>query len=302
MCTICKVEKKLVCFEKNEEYTRNQCKECRYAKSKQLIQKNAIKIKPTLSEKECSKCKLILSIDCYTKLIGSKDGYCSFCKACRRIKDATRKTTRLTYTPDETPFMKTCRVCKKELPHTQFRIHRGCTDGRYTTCVDCVPKSTWTKEKQKASELKYVSNNKEKIKEKWKRDGQKINRRIRNSMNKRIKEALFTTKNTTKRNHTIEYIGCSFEFFKAWITYQFIDGMSWDNYGKWHFDHVKPCKAFDLSNEDEQKQCFNWRNIQPLWGKDNHMKGGKINNDLIEAQKLKAFTFEQRFSAQVKEG
>jgi hypothetical protein len=43
--------------------------------------------------------------------------------------------------------------------------------------------------------------------------------------------------------------------------------MSWDNYGKfgWHLDHIKPCKRFDLTSKDEQKKCFHYTNMQPLW-------------------------------------
>ena len=52
-------------------------------------------------------------------------------------------------------------------------------------------------------------------------------------------------------------------------------GMSWDNMGKWHLDHIKPCKTFDLSKQEEQLKCFNYKNIQPLWATDNLKKGSK---------------------------
>ncbi|AGD92421.1 intron encoded hypothetical protein [Megavirus lba] len=41
--------------------------------------------------------------------------------------------------------------------------------------------------------------------------------------------------------------------------------MTWENHGSyWHFDHVKPCASFDLSNDDEILKCYNWTNYQPL--------------------------------------
>jgi hypothetical protein len=51
--------------------------------------------------------------------------------------------------------------------------------------------------------------------------------------------------------------------------------MSWNNYGKWHLDHIKPCASFDLSKKQEQKICFHYSNFQPLWAKDNLIKGLK---------------------------
>jgi hypothetical protein len=54
--------------------------------------------------------------------------------------------------------------------------------------------------------------------------------------------------------------------------------MSWDNYGKygWHIDHIKPCSSFDLSDRKQLLECFNYRNLQPLWALDNLKKGSKL--------------------------
>ena len=53
--------------------------------------------------------------------------------------------------------------------------------------------------------------------------------------------------------------------------------MTWENHGDWHIDHIRPCCSFNLLNDDDQKQCFHYTNLQPLWAKDNLMKGGKFN-------------------------
>lgn len=59
---------------------------------------------------------------------------------------------------------------------------------------------------------------------------------------------------------------------------QFTVGMTWENYGKmgWHIDHIVPCTLFDLSKEWEQKSCFNYKNLQPLWSSDNIRKSNKL--------------------------
>jgi hypothetical protein len=49
-------------------------------------------------------------------------------------------------------------------------------------------------------------------------------------------------------------------------------GMSWDNYGKWHVDHIQPCVAFDLTDEVQLKACFHYTNLQPLWAPDSVKK------------------------------
>ena len=50
-----------------------------------------------------------------------------------------------------------------------------------------------------------------------------------------------------------------------------------ENHGNWHIDHRIPCCSFDLTTEEEQKKCFHYTNLQPLWDKDNLSKGGKYD-------------------------
>lgn len=49
--------------------------------------------------------------------------------------------------------------------------------------------------------------------------------------------------------------------------------MTWGNMGQWHLDHKKPCAKFDLTKEADQRLCFHFMNIQPLWLVDNLIKG-----------------------------
>jgi Prasinovirus endonuclease VII len=85
-----------------------------------------------------------------------------------------------------------------------------------------------------------------------------------------------------KKNHKVEatasLLGCSIEHLKLWLTFYFQPGMSWSNYGQWHIDHIKPCARFDLSDPVQQKECFHYTNLQPLWAKDNLSKGAKYED------------------------
>ena len=53
--------------------------------------------------------------------------------------------------------------------------------------------------------------------------------------------------------------------------------MTWKNHGRfgWHIDHIRACSRFDLSDLSQQKKCFNYTNLQPLWAKDNIRKSNK---------------------------
>lgn len=81
----------------------------------------------------------------------------------------------------------------------------------------------------------------------------------------------------SKSSKTLELLGCSLKSLKSYIESKFLDGMNWDNYGYhgWHIDHIRPCCSFDLTDPEQQKQCFHYTNLQPLWAKDNLRKHGK---------------------------
>jgi hypothetical protein len=63
-----------------------------------------------------------------------------------------------------------------------------------------------------------------------------------------------------------------------YITSLLKPGMTWDNYGRYgrHIDHIKPCSSFDLSDPKQQMECFNYKNLQPLWAEENLFKSDKI--------------------------
>ncbi len=77
-------------------------------------------------------------------------------------------------------------------------------------------------------------------------------------------------------NATLNLVGCSKEDLKKRIERQFKKGMSWDNYGEWQIDHKIPCKKFDFTNEQDQKDCFHYSNLQPMWRSENASKQDRI--------------------------
>ena len=95
--------------------------------------------------------------------------------------------------------------------------------------------------------------------------------RIRASMSARMWSALKGKKDES----LFDILSYSFDALKRHIESMFYEGMSWENYGKWHVDHVKPCAAFDLTDKDQFDTCWSLSNLQPLWASDNIKKGAK---------------------------
>lgn len=53
------------------------------------------------------------------------------------------------------------------------------------------------------------------------------------------------------------------------------DGMTFDNYGEWHIDHIKPLSKFNLKDENQIKKAWSFDNLQCLWKLDNLRKSNK---------------------------
>jgi hypothetical protein len=92
-------------------------------------------------------------------------------------------------------------------------------------------------------------------------------------MRRRVLDAI---KGNPKQSTTFKLVGCSIEELKSHLQKLFLPDMNWNNYGEWHIDHIIPCSSFNLTSIEEQKKCFNYTNLQPLWAKDNLKKGVKL--------------------------
>ena len=101
----------------------------------------------------------------------------------------------------------------------------------------------------------------------------KIATYLRNQVRIRIRNTL----GATKSKKTFDLLGCDINFFKNYVEKKFKKGMTWKNWDRygWHLDHIKPVAKFDLTRKSEQKKCFHYSNLQPLWAKENLVKRDK---------------------------
>lgn len=106
------------------------------------------------------------------------------------------------------------------------------------------------------------------------RAGNDIDFKLRGVLRARVRAAIVN--NGGQKSHkTTKLVGCSVPKLRQHLEAQFTDGMTWDNHGEWHIDHIKPCASFDLTDEHQQLECFHYTNLQPLWARDNLSKGAK---------------------------
>lgn len=201
--------------------------------------------------------------------------------------------------------MKICTKCKVEKEENQFRLNKRSKDGLDYNCKQCYLEynKKWSKTsaaqksyenklnkakgdrkinplKYKSYDKQYYQRNRSKVikrtteynTKKYKNDTQY---KICSLLRSRILHALKNYKGVKKASKTLELIGCTIEELKLHLESQFTEGMSWDNQGGWHIDHIIPCANFDFNDPNQQKICFHYTNLQPLWAKDNQSKGSK---------------------------
>lgn len=140
-------------------------------------------------------------------------------------------------------------------------------------------------EKYKEERKRYIENNKEKVNKyhsSWKKEKREkdVTYKIKENISRRIRYELNTLLKGKKTNRTFEYLGCSIDELKTYLESKFEDNFTWENYGDvWHIDHIIPCSSWSLSDEFENKCCWNYRNLQPLKASENQSKKDNFNQE-----------------------
>jgi len=92
-------------------------------------------------------------------------------------------------------------------------------------------------------------------------------------MRRRIR-AILKSKNLRRRLPSETLVGCSYSELKIYLESKFENGMSWENQGSWHIDHIIPLSSANTESEI-YKLCY-FTNLQPLWAEDNLKKGNRL--------------------------
>lgn len=100
--------------------------------------------------------------------------------------------------------------------------------------------------------------------------------RICENLRRRVSHAI-SSSGSRKSAKTKELLGCPWVWLEVHLESLFKLGMTWENYGTvWHVDHIKPCAKFNLLDPEQQRICFHWTNLQPLFAKENMQKSDKF--------------------------
>jgi hypothetical protein len=180
---------------------------------------------------------------------------------------------------------KVCPKCHNDYPRNDeyFGHNRRIIDGLNIYCKECLRIISLDRPidpNYKRNDKKYNDKQREKgyfkVYYQHRRDTD-VCFNIINNLRNRIWRCL-KRDNARKHGTLWKLTGCNVDELKHWLESQFQEGMSWNNHGNdgWHIDHIIPCASFDLTDPEQQKKCFHYTNLQPLWAKDNLHKSCKI--------------------------
>lgn len=198
---------------------------------------------------------------------------------------------------------KICTICGKSFPNTSEHFHIN-KDKLRSSCKKCRNENQRRLNKENKEYIskynkEYRKNNKEYFSSYGKKyrsiNRETINSRYRDHKrsyrNRKIKTDLLfklscymrngmysCLKGRSKKSKTFDYIQCTPLELKSYLESKFTEGMSWDNYGKWHVDHIRPLSSFDFSVEENLYAAWHYSNLQPLWAEDNLKKGNRLDN------------------------
>lgn len=217
-----------------------------------------------------------------------------FCDDCNTPNK--RKTYKLRI---DNNFKLTCVNCNEEFIYSRIKKYcNKCSEPKKRYKIKCISDNPFYKKREKVIKLPRIKLTLEQIKLNNQKSQKKsyIKRKLNGKHNELIRKIYSTTRmkvernlrnriwqslkrnKTQKSNSFKELSGCDIPFLIKHLEKQFNKNMSWDNYGifGWHIDHIIPCSKFDLTDIEQQKQCFHYSNLQPLWWDENIKKRDKI--------------------------
>ena len=171
-------------------------------------------------------------------------------------------------------------------PHCKVRVNEYYLKNKDKLILKTRDWSKNNPEKVKQNQKKYNEQNRERrnryLKNKRETDD---NFRLFSNTRNRIYKSL---KGMIKQSSTKEILGIDIDLYRKWIKFQMSPDMTWDNI---EIDHVKPICMFDVSDDEQLKEAFSWKNTQPLLKKDHQLKGIKFDFLDYQLQFIKAYQF-----------
>lgn len=210
-------------------------------------------------EKLCNRCRVVKPLLAFDLHTGGRGGLCAVCHVC--TLQAHRDYNQKNYE----------RI--RETNARRYAENKASMDARNREyCLANAERIKSNGKKWRAENRSYLNNQKRE----WAKEQRRTNPGFRalDACRRRLRRAIASQKGV-KVVKTQDLLGCSTDFLKFWLELQFRPNMTWHNHGLWHIDHKQPCASFDLTDIAQQKLCFHYSNLQPLWAQENIAKGTK---------------------------
>ena len=232
--------------------------------------------------KECCSCELWKKVELYNKNSKSWDLLRNDCKDC--LKEYRKKNKEKSTEYNKEYWIKTQEQQKEKnknwRENNKEYIKKKLKEYREIHGKE-IDKKQWQKRKNDEEyKKKHAVMRRRYENERLKTD---VKFRLKQNVSRRIREIL-TNFGIEKSEKTIYYVGCNLQDLRKYLENKFQEGMSWQNYGKWHIDHIIPCSSWNLVDVKELKMCFHYSNLQTLWASENIKK--KDYFDPIEKDKF----------------
>jgi hypothetical protein len=241
--------------------------------------------------KVCNKCLIEKPFEDFSKCKTFKDGFCYTCKKCSKesfkkyynknkkiLSEKAKNKEKIPYSDDKRKYMKEYYSKNKEVITAKSKEYYQKNSDTIKALAKEYNKNNKEDIAKKTKE--YRIKNKKDLNEKIKKKKQ-INPLFRLTCYIRSRISSIFKNSNSYENSSVKYIlGCSFDEIKIHIEEQFIEDMSWENYGMygWHIDHIVPLSS--AKTEEELIKLCHYTNLQPLWAIDNLKKGAKILNNI----------------------
>lgn len=225
-------------------------------------------------DKFCKSCNTTKLLEEFHKNSKSKDGCCIYCKIClnKRGKEWKQNNKQ-----EQKLYMK---IYREEHVEQRAEYSKNYHKKIYPLQKDIIIKRVRNYRKENPEKVKQ-SKKKEQVKNAKKySERSKIRRqtdllfKLKGNMRTRTTFA-FNRIKINKPCNTKILLKIEWEDLKLFIENKFTEGMSWENYGTWHIDHIIPLDS--AKNERELRNLCVYTNLQPLWALDNIKKSNKIN-------------------------
>ncbi len=234
--------------------------------------------------KICKKCSIEKEFCEFQKDSRCNDGYLSWCNSCKnesktRIrKDPNNKIKRnidkskcrdcgVNNTKEDPKYWKgRCYNCYKEYRKPIMARYRATDYGKAVrhNWNRNMPEVSRIKKRKNDENNKYIYRNRQ-LQKRRTDPHEKLRHNISTTTLAYIKKD--KSRKGKKYCKTRELLGCNYKEFKIYFENKFTKFMSWEKFLKSeiHIDHIIPCVSFDLSDPEQQKLCFHYTNLQPLW-------------------------------------